>query len=148
MTKPLPAKSLVLYADDDPDDRLLVGEAFQAYAQTIDLVTFPDGVSLLRFVERRNAFPAPCLIILDINMPMLNGKETLKQLRGLDHMADVPAVLFTTSTLPAEAAFARAHKAGFLTKPLDEGQMIDVIDQFIDHCGEETKKQIRRYKKG
>jgi len=148
MTKSLPRKSLVLYADDDPDDRLLVGEAFQAYAQTVELVTFPDGLGLLQFVDRLNTYPPPCLIILDVNMPKLNGKDTLKRIREMDHLAHVPAVLFTTSTLPSEAAFANAYKAGFLTKPLDEGQMMEVIDQFIDHCGEETKKQIRRHKNG
>ncbi len=148
MTKPLPSKSLVWYAEDDPDDLQLVTDAFQDYAETVELLTFPDGISLLDFAEKRHRFQQlPCLIILDINMPRMNGKETLRSLRQTDELADVPVVLFSTSSQPAEVKFAREFNAGFITKPLDTAQMMQVIDQFIDHCGEEIRKLIRRNKR-
>ena len=49
MTQSLPPKGLVLYADDDPDDIDLVSEAFSEYAQNVELVTFSDGIELLRY---------------------------------------------------------------------------------------------------
>ncbi len=145
MTQSLPPKSLVLYADDDPEDIELVSEAFQEYAQNVDLMTFGDGIELLNFIEGIDPFnAAPCLFILDINMPRLNGKETLRRLRRVEAFADVPAVLFSTSSLPADAVFAKNFNAGFVTKPLHTNQVHMIIDEIIEHCSDEVKKNIRR----
>lgn len=145
MTQSLPAKSLVLYADDDPEDIELVSEAFQSYSQNVELLTFPDGIELLKFIETIDPFHAsPCLFILDINMPRLNGKETLRRLRRINNFAEVPAVLFSTSSLPADANFAKNFNAGFVTKPLHTNQVHMIIDEIVDHCSDEVKKNIRR----
>lgn len=144
MTKSFTPKSLVLYADDDRDDKELVREAFQEYSRNIQLLTFGDGLELLRFVEQLDSFePLPCLIILDINMPRLNGKQTLQALRQMERFQDVPVVLFTTSTLPSEAAFARSFDAGFVVKPLHTSQIFQLVDKMVDHCSDEVKKSIR-----
>lgn len=145
MTQSLPPKSLVLYADDDPEDVELVSEAFQVYAHNVELMTFSDGIELLNFIETIDPFhAAPCLFILDINMPRLNGKETLRRLRRLESFAEVPAVLFSTSSLPADAAFAKNYNAGFVTKPLHTNQVHMIIDEIIEHCSDEVKKMIRK----
>lgn len=145
MTQSLPPKSLVLYADDDPDDLELIRDAFSEFAHTIELVSFENGVELLDYIEQLQPFqPAPCLFILDINMPRLDGKETLARIRNMDAYADVPAVLFTTSTLPSDAAFARRLNAGFVTKPLHVRQIHKIVDQIIDHCTDDIKNKINR----
>lgn len=145
MTQSLPPKSLVLYADDDPEDIELVSEAFQSYSQNVELLTFPDGIELLKFIETIDPFHAsPCLFILDINMPRLNGKETLRRLRRINNFAEVPAVLFSTSSLPADANFAKNFNAGFVTKPLHTNQVHMIIDEIVDHCSDEVKKNIRK----
>ncbi len=145
MTQSLPPKSLVLYADDDPDDIQLLSEAFEVYSNDLELMTFTDGIELLRFIETVDPFHvAPCLFILDINMPLLNGKETLRRLRRLDSFADVPVVLFSTSSLPADAAFAKNFNAGFVTKPLHTNQVHLIIDEIIEHCSDDVKRNIRR----
>ena len=145
MTQSLPPKGLVLYADDDPDDIELLSEAFQVYANDLELMTFSDGIELLRFIETIDPFHAtPCLFILDINMPRLNGKETLRRLRRLDSFADVPVVLFSTSSQPADAAFAKNYNAGFVTKPLHTNQVHVIIDEIIEHCSDDIKKNIRK----
>jgi len=145
MTQSLPPKSLVLYADDDPEDIELVSEAFLSYAQNVELLTFPDGIELLNFIETIDPFHAsPCLFILDINMPRLDGKETLRRLRRIESFAEVPAVLFSTSSLPADASFAKNFNAGFVTKPLHTNQVHMIIDEIIDHCSDEVKKNIKR----
>ena len=145
MTQSLPPKSLVLYADDDPEDIELVSEAFQSYAQNVELLTFSDGIELLNFIETIDPFHAsPCLFILDINMPRLDGKETLRRLRRIGSFSEVPAVLFSTSSMPADASFAKNFNAGFVTKPLHTNQVHMIIDEIIDHCSDEVKKNIRR----
>ena len=145
MTQSLPPKNLVLYADDDKEDIELISEAFLSYSHNIELMTFSDGIELLNFIETINPFHAnPCLFILDINMPRLNGKETLTRLRKLEGFAEVPAVLFSTSSLPSDAAFAKNLNAGFITKPLHTNQIHLIVDQIIDHCADEVKKNIRK----
>ena len=128
MTQSHSPKNVVLYADDDIDDILLVSETFLPYAHSVELITFPDGDALLKHVDTMPFdAPVPCLIILDINMPRINGKETLTFIRKIPRLNEVPVVLFSTSTLPSEAAFARSFNAGFITKPLDANQMENVI---------------------
>ncbi|HUC82960.1 MAG TPA: response regulator [Flavisolibacter sp.] len=145
MTKALPNKSLVLYADDDPDDLDLVKEAFSIYAYAVDLKTFKDGVELLKEVSTMDPYsPLPCLIILDINMPRMNGKEVLHRLRNMRGYENVPIVLFSTSTLPSEREFARSFGAGFITKPLYTEQIHLLIEQMLDHCSDELQERLKR----
>lgn len=145
MTKFLPQKSLVLYADDDADDRDLLTEAFNEFSTVIDLLTFTTGLELLSFLYHLDPLQlSPCLIILDVNMPAMDGKQVLQKIRMSEGFAEVPVVLFTTSTLPSEAAFASAYGAGFVTKPLHSKQINQIIHQLIDHCGDEVKEKVRR----
>jgi CheY-like chemotaxis protein len=145
MTQTNTRKHVVLYADDDPDDLMLVKEAFDRYADNVEVVTTTDGEQALSYLASLDHFePAPCLIILDINMPRLDGKEALKKLRTLPRYADIPVVLFTTSSYTLDREFARQHKAGFITKPLDVRQIESIADQFVQHCTDEIKKNIRK----
>ncbi len=147
MTKSLPPKSLVLYADDDADDRELIREAFEEFSPVVELITFEEGGALLAYLQNLAPLqPKPCLVILDVNMHGLDGKQTLRRLRALPDYNDVPAVLFTTSTLPSEAAFAKANGAGFVTKPLHGAQIQSIIDQLIDHCGNGLKEKIKKHR--
>ena len=145
MTKSLPPKSLVLYADDDADDRELLREAFDEFSSVVELVTFEEGKALLQYLKGVTPLqPKPCLIILDVNMPGTDGKQALRLLRAMEEYSNVPAVLFTTSTLPSEAIFAQSYNAGFVTKPLHASQVHVIVDRLIDHCGEELKEKIKK----
>ncbi len=147
MTKPATPKNIVLYADDDTDDLELVQEAFSRYSKNVEVVTVKDGSQVLSYLQRlSDEDPMPCLVILDINMPVLNGKEVLKRLRDYDRFEALPAVLFTTSSLPQDQNFASKYHAGFVTKPLDVAQMEVITELFIDHCNDEIKKSIRRHR--
>ncbi len=141
---PLP-KHLVLYADDDPDDIEFVESAFSSSTQNVELVTAYNGKDAIEFLKSLNSFdPDPCLIILDINMPEMNGKETLITIRNMDRFSKVPVVRFTTSSLEQDKKFASKYNAGFVTKPLDAIQMERITDAFIEHCSDEVKKVIRK----
>lgn len=145
MTKYTTAKNIVVYADDDSDDIELVEDAFRQYANNVEVVTFPDGSQALSYLRNlSDADPLPCLIILDINMPVINGKDVLVRLRQVERFEEVPVVLFTTSSMPVDRSFALQYKAGFITKPLGYEQMEMITKEFIDHCTEETQKKIRR----
>jgi len=144
MTSSPPPKHLVLYADDDMDDIALVKDAFTDYAD-IELKTFPDGQELLNYVRCQAGNVKPCLVMIDINMPKINGKEVLKELRNINEYEDVPVVLFSTSTLPSEAAFAASFNAAFVVKPLYYDHLSSVAERLIEHCTDEVKKRIKNY---
>lgn len=145
MTQALPSKHLVVYADDDHDDLELVRESFDKYARNVELVSFEDGRKTLQFLKKLiQENTTPCLIILDINMPGMDGRDLLKTIREMDHFQDTPIVLFTTSSQPNDKSYARQYNAGFMTKPLSFKQMDLITDQFIEHCADDIKKKIRR----
>lgn len=139
------AKNIVLYADDDSDDVQLVREAFCQYSENVELVTVDDGLEAVAYLKNLSADePAPCLIILDINMPRMDGKEALLKIRQIKHFEHIPAILFTTSSQPRDKEFAEKYEAGFLTKPIDYTQMDVIASKFIQHCSEEIQKNMRK----
>ena len=145
MTKSNLPKHVILYADDDADDLMLVQEALRNFTDNVEVVTMNSGEEAIDFLENLDAFePAPCLIILDVNMPRLNGKETLLKIRNMERFEGLPVVLFTTSTFPLDKSFAEKYKAGFITKPIDMRQMGKIADQFVEHCTDEIKKNIQK----
>jgi CheY-like chemotaxis protein len=145
MTKYIAPRHIVVYADDDPDDIELVEDAFKRYANNVEVITFKDARQALSYLKQlTDVDPSPCLIILDINMPVMSGKEALVRLRQMERYEEVPVVLFTTSSMPMDKSFAQRYKAGFITKPLGYEQMEIITQEFISHCAEETQKKIRR----
>jgi CheY-like chemotaxis protein len=138
-------KSVVLYADDDVDDLNLVKDAFEEHSSNVELKTAFDGEHAVETVKQLvNNNVIPCLIILDINMPRLNGKEALLKIRGISELEDTPVILFSTSSDVLDKNFAEQNNAGFITKPIEYTQMDKVINTFIDHCVGDTIKTIRK----
>ena len=145
MTTNIDSKHTVLYADDDTDDLELVKEVFHKHSRNVDIVCVNNGLQAVEFLE---SFPddqnPPCLIILDINMPRLNGKQALERIRKMNRFENSPVILFTTSTHPLDKSFAEKYNAGFITKPIDYTQMHMIADIFLDHCAEDIRKAIRK----
>lgn len=134
-----------MYADDDPDDIELVEDAFKRYASNVEVMTFRDASQALSYLKQLSgADPLPCLVIFDINMPLMSGKEALIRLRQIEQYAELPVVLFTTSSMPADKLFAQHYKAGFITKPLGYEQMELITKEFISHCTEETQRKMKK----
>lgn len=142
-------KNVVLYADDDTDDLQFIKEAFSPFSTKIELVTVADGLEAIQYLEGVSSENStPCLIILDINMPRLDGKETLKKIRELHRFKDIPVILFTTSSQKTDEEFAKKYNAGFITKPVDYLELDAIANLFINHCSEETMNStlINKYK--
>jgi CheY-like chemotaxis protein len=127
-----------LIIDDDEDDRELFCTAVDDVEPTIQCMTADDGEDALRGL-RYGRFPKPDLIFLDLNMPRLNGVQTLIELKKDCHFRDIPVVIYSTSKLERDKReTARLGAAGFITKPtaLSELQVAitDILhDQFHIH---------------
>jgi CheY-like chemotaxis protein len=127
------AKS-VFIADDDEDDRILLQYAFTKYSPECRLVFAEDGVALMDALGQGHF--DPCLIILDMNMPRLNGLEALQLLRRNPAYTHNPIVILTTSSDPADRRLAFDLGASdFLTKPLS----LILLEQMVMHLRSEWR---------
>jgi CheY-like chemotaxis protein len=103
----------VLAVDDDPDDLELLVEAITTIDTSIVCVTAANGLEAVNYVREN----IPDFILLDINMPVLNGIEALKAIRDIDALQNVPVIMFSTSDSYKEKQIAKSHDAEFFTKP-------------------------------
>lgn len=123
--------SVVLYVDDDKDDLLLTEEAFSRYPG-VELITFSDSYKFLKYIiDNRSSGHLPALIMIDINMPLLNGRELLTILRSYKEFKAVPMALYTTSSQSTDRNFARGFDARFITKPDSSRELNQIIDDLI-----------------
>ncbi len=128
----------LLVVEDDAEDRMLVERAL-AKASFKGKVHFAhngeEAIKYLRGRAQQGVIPAtarPNLVILDLNMPKLNGWETLEILKANPEWASVPVIIFTTST--AEEDIRASYKCGascFITKPDSYKGYIDIFNAFI-----------------
>jgi len=115
---------VVLLAEDDPADQELTRRAFEI-GDGPDLRIVEDGAAALDYLHRRGPFadpaasPRPLLVILDLNMPRMGGREVLRQMRRHPWQRSVPVVILTTSDQQEDIATAYALGANsYVTKPL------------------------------
>lgn len=133
-------KHTIVYAEDDIDDLFIVKQGFERHGH-IDVVHAPDGRRALFVLEdmARKDF-LPCLVILDINMPVMNGRETLQAIRSHSQLNRVPVVLFSTSNSPADNDFAQSLDSQLITKPIDFADLEMIVDQFVERCNFEINR--------
>ena len=118
----------VFVADDDEDDRYLLARAFADYSPGCRLQFAQDGMALLDALNQTGSRPA--LILLDLNMPRLNGFEALKVLREHPVYQDTPIVILTTSdALPDRQQASELGANDFITKPMNGVQLGEVVSQ-------------------
>lgn len=145
MTQLVAPKNVILYADDDQDDLMLIKDAFHKYSTHLEVITVENGYEVLSYLNNLSSRdPIPCLIILDINMPLLNGKEVLKKIRAMERFKHTPVVLFSTSSGYQEKRFAEDNNAAFIPKPMDMDQLEDVTTKFIEQCSADVRRDLRK----
>ncbi len=124
----------ILMAEDDPDDRLITSKALEQNRVANPLVTVEDGEELMDYLHRRGKYapPAeaalPCFILLDLNMPRMDGREALKLIKSDDAFKSIPLVILTTSK--AEEDILRGYNLGansYITKPVTFEGLVTVV---------------------
>ncbi len=124
----------LLIAEDDPDDRLMVEEAWRESLLANDLYFVEDGEELMDYLKHRGKYaggvdaPRPGLILLDLNMPKKDGREALKEIKADPDLRCIPVVVLTTSK--AEEDIVRSYDTGansFITKPVTFEALVEVL---------------------
>jgi CheY-like chemotaxis protein len=132
VTTQVPIK--VLLVEDDPGDALLVREALADDERVDEISVASDGVYALEQLNDSER-PLPDLILLDLNLPRMDGRELLAEIKREPKFAPIPVVVLTTSD--AEADVLRSyelHANAFVTKPRDLNRFLNVvreIDRFF-----------------
>ncbi|HVM31491.1 MAG TPA: response regulator [bacterium] len=123
----------ILMADDDPDDLLMAGKALKENHVSNPLKTVADGEELLDYLHARGKFtpataPRPCFILLDLNMPRMDGRDVLKIIKADEQLRNIPVVILTTSK--AEEDILKTYNLGansYITKPVTFEGLVSVI---------------------
>ncbi|WP_080240226.1 response regulator [Spirosoma rigui] len=130
-TSPIPS---VWILDDDHDDLTFIRLAFQASQPSIDALTISNSDELLPLLASTKERPR--LLLLDINMPRKNGFETLAELRSLPEYAELPVIMFTTSSNSVDQAMSMALGANqYLTKPVGYNQLRQLAQNLSQQWG-------------
>jgi CheY-like chemotaxis protein len=106
----------VLYADDDTDDRAWVTEAFKIVGSALRLLFLDNGKQVIAYLKGH--FIHPSLIVLDLNMPEMDGRQTLQYLKNDPDFKNIPVAIVTTSSNKIDREVCKKLGASiYLTKP-------------------------------
>jgi CheY-like chemotaxis protein len=123
----------VLLVEDDPGDTLMIREAFEDNKVQNTLACVTDGVEAMQYLRREGRFadaPRPDLVLLDLNLPKMDGRDVLKQIKGDGELATIPVVVLTTSQAEEDVLRSyRLHANAYVTKPVDFDRFIEVVRQ-------------------
>ncbi|CAD6876833.1 response regulator [Methylomonas fluvii] len=124
----------VLLVEDEPADAHLVKMSFKENRVRCNLHHVWDGVEALAFLRRQGAdyadVPRPDLILLDLNMPRMNGRELLAKIKSEPDFSSIPAIVLTTSDIERDVvATYQLGASSYITKPVDVEQFIAAVRQ-------------------
>ncbi len=128
------AHARILLVDDDLVDCEAVLRAFKTHRVVNPIHVAHDGVEALHFLRREGAFadasaaPTPSLILMDLEMPRMNGLECLSEIKGDPDLCHIPVIMFTSSRKEEDVVASYKHgAASFITKPVTFEKMLDTI---------------------
>lgn len=126
----------VLLVEDDPGDVLMTQEAFADHKLVSNLRVVSDGEQALAYLRREGEHadaPRPDLVLLDLNLPRVDGREVLAAIKADESLKTIPVVVLTTSEAEQDVVDSyRLHANAYVTKPVDFSQFLNVVRQIDD----------------
>ena len=133
VTRPLE----VLLAEDREDDALLTREAFRRSGRPVNVHHVENGLECLAFLrkeDRHAQAPTPDLVLLDLNMPLMGGREVLAAIVAEERLKHLPVVVLTTSDADADVLdMYRMRCSSYVTKPVDFDRFLKVISVLAEY---------------
>jgi CheY-like chemotaxis protein len=134
----------VLLVEDSPGDVRLTQEAFREANGAIDLHVASDGMEAMDFLRQRGVHsdaPRPDLILLDLNMPKMDGREVLAQVKDDNSLKSIPTIILTTSDAVVDIMNSYQLQANsYISKPVGLDAFEDVVKSINDYWL--TKSQL------
>lgn len=129
-------KRIVLLVEDNPGDVRLTQEAFRHANPSIDLRVAVDGVEAMAFLRRQGVHadaPRPDIILLDLNLPKMDGREVLAHIKEDDNLKAIPTVILTTSDAEADILTSYKLQANcYLSKPMQLEECDSLVKSIND----------------
>lgn len=124
-------RAVVLLVEDNPDDVIMIREAFEQSLTPIQLYVVSNGEQAIKFVRRTDTDALrPSLILLDLNLPIRNGLDVLAELKSDTEFLSIPIVVLTTSQAPNDIQQCYSlHANAYIIKPPDFDGYADMIKQ-------------------
>jgi CheY-like chemotaxis protein len=125
----------ILYVDDDPDDREFLYNAIKNINPDIEVILAENGLEAMEYLKSIQANKdLPGLIVLDLNMPLLDGRETLKRIKDDPALSSLKVVVFTTGENPNEKKAFNEMGIQFISKPFNIQFLHSIANQMIEIC--------------
>lgn len=126
----------VLLVEDDPGDVLMTREAFAENKVANRLAVVSDGVVAMAYLRKEGEYadaPTPDMVLLDLNLPRMDGREVLAAMKSDPELRRIPVVVLTTSEAEEDVLRSYSlHANAYVTKPVDFQRFIDVVRQIDD----------------
>jgi two-component system, chemotaxis family, response regulator Rcp1 len=123
----------VLLVEDNEDDIELTLEALEDSKVRMEIHVVSDGISAMAFLHREGEYadkPRPELIFLDLNLPLMDGREVLKKIKGDPDLTEIPVVVLTTSEDEGDILKAyQLHASCYISKPVDFFKFTEIVKQ-------------------
>jgi CheY-like chemotaxis protein len=129
------ATRTILCVDDDQDDRDLICFTIGEIDPSVSMVHAEDGLEAIEYLAKAKSEEGlPCLVILDINMPRMDGKRTLAEIKKDVELSELPVVVFSTSNNPRDKAYCDSYGVELITKPSNMQNMKQEIKRILQYC--------------
>ncbi|MDL0431972.1 response regulator [Marinobacter sp. TBZ242] len=141
MTEPKPPP-IILIADDDPDDRLMMRDAFAERCRDCRMCFAHDGAELMSILNGKEPLlediESPCVypdvILLDLNMPLKDGREALREIKSSPRLRTIPTIVMTTSADEDDIRYCyQAGANSYIVKPSTYSELLDVVSSLTNY---------------
>lgn len=125
----------ILWADDDADDRHIICAIVNSISYDYSVKEAENGCEVLRYLNTiEQPSDLPCLVVLDINMPILSGTETLRRLKSDKRYKDMKVAVFTTSRNERERLLCESYGVPMITKPSSYSDFEQAVTELLRLC--------------
>ena len=126
----MPSPTFILHVEDDHDDVDLLRTAFDGIEQELSIKVIIEGHKVIPWLQEQEVLPD--VIVMDLNLPKMHGKEILAALKSNEKLGDIPVVVLTTSSSNEERKFCKDHGAReFITKPSTVKGFKDAVELIL-----------------
>ena len=130
-------EKFILLGEDDIDDQELLKEVFQSIDESFGIVPINNGKKLISYLSNLHDHSLPCVLILDYNMPELNGAQILEILKTQKRFDNIPKIIWSTSNSSDCKALCLKNGADdYIVKPSNMAHLVEVAKHMLSFCGD------------